>query len=150
MVVTPGLLKEDELSDLVCIEDGARISKYPDIFPHADQGILNYVLRKKQLNKEITVRYHPFWIWPLTKEGIKFELKTIRNKTGIPFILHWAGLKPVEFTKYKRYDILKFYNNFYYSKVRAGGIKQFKRRIYKLTIVKLKLIKYKLYGLHYE
>ena len=149
IVMTSGILKEKDFSSVVEFEPNI-INKHPDIFKHGDQGPLNYIFAKTFQQGKITLRYEDFWIWPGIPAAESIDLNSIKNKVGIPFVLHWAGIKPVDFRKYIRYDILKFYEDYYYSHVKNGKLKQFLSHIKHLTIVKLKILKYKLKGMKYE
>ncbi|HVF80441.1 MAG TPA: hypothetical protein VM884_00825, partial [Flavisolibacter sp.] len=147
--MSSGILKEGDFASVVEFEPNI-INKHPDIFKHGDQGPLNYIFAKAHQQGKIKLRYEDFWIWPGIPAAGEIDLGGIKNKTGIPYVLHWAGIKPVDFRKYKRYDILKFYEDFYYSRIRLGKVKQFWNHVTHLGIVKLKILKYKLLGMKYE
>lgn len=149
IVMTSGLLKEADFEQVIGFGE-AIVNKHPDIFKHGDQGPLNYGFAKAAQEEKIKLRYEDFWIWAGTPEAQQIDLNAIKTKTGIPYVLHWAGLKPVDFRKYMRYDILKFYENYYYSKVPGGKAKQLLRRLRLLSIIKLKILKYKLLRIDYE
>lgn len=149
IVMTSGLLTEADFSTVVGFEP-AITNKHPDIFKHGDQGPLNYIFAKAHQQGKIKLRYEDFWIWPGIPAAQAIDLDAIKNKTGIPYVLHWAGIKPVDFRNYKRYDILKFYEDYYYSKLKGGRLKKFWAQLTHLSIVKLKILKYKLLGMKYE
>ena len=142
LVITSGMLKKSDFIPVIEF-DPAITNKYPNIFKHGDQGVLNYVLAKACQTGRIKLTYADFWIWPELPEAAAISLQSIARKEGIPFILHWAGIKPTDFRKYARYDILKFYNDYYYSRVPLGGLKRFLRYCSQLVIVWLKILKYK-------
>lgn len=149
IVMTSGMLKETDFESVINFEPSIT-SKHPDIFKHGDQGPLNYGFAKAAQNGKIKLRYEDFWIWPGIPAAQTIDLQSIKNKVGSPYVLHWAGLKPVDFRKYKRYDILKFYEDYYYSKVPGGKAKKFWRRLRSLSIIKLKILKYKLLRMKYD
>lgn len=143
IVMTGGMLKESDFSPVIDLDPRIE-NKYPEIFKHGDQGILNYVFAKAHQQGKIKLLYADFWIWPGIPEAQDISLESIRNKKGIPYVLHWAGLKPVDFRRYLRYDILKFYTDIYYSKIPFGALKKMWRHMVHLSIVKLKILKYNL------
>ena len=149
IVMTSGLLNESDCNTVIEFEP--KISnKRPDIFKHGDQGALNYIFAKANMQGKIKVRYEDFWIWPGVPAAADIDLQSIKNKEGIPYVLHWAGIKPVDFRRYLRYDILRFYEDLYYSKVSNG---KWKRRLdyySRLGIVQAKILKYKLLRKEYS
>ncbi|GAA4753429.1 glycosyltransferase [Flavisolibacter ginsenosidimutans] len=149
IVMTSGLLKEADFASVIKFEPDIT-NKHPDIFKHGDQGPLNYVFAKAHQLGKIKLRYEDFWIWPGIPAAQQIDLNAIKNKTGIPYVLHWAGIKPVDFRKYKRYDIFRFYEDYYYSKVKNGKLKKTLRYLTHLGKVKLKILKYSLLGMKYE
>lgn len=150
IVISPGLISENDINDLIIKHNGIIQEKYPGVFPHADQGVINYILAKKISDNKVSVKYHQFWIWPGMPETNEIDLDLISNKRGMPSVLHWAGIKPVDFRKFLRYDILQFYNDYYYSRIPLGVIKRVTRFIYHFSIVQLKITKYKLLGIQYS
>lgn len=149
IIMTSGMLKEDDFESVIDFGPSI-INKRPDIFKHGDQGPLNYGFVKAAQKEKIKLRYEDFWIWAGTPEAQKLELESIKNKIGTPYVLHWAGLKPVDVRNYKRYDILKFYEGFYYSKVPGGKAKKLWRRFRLFSITRLKILKYKVFRMKYD
>lgn len=143
IVITSGIITKSDCSNVVEFEPQFQ-SKHPNLFKHADQGVLNYVLVKASQNGKAKIRYADFWIWPGQPHASEIDLDGIRKKEGIPYILHWAGTKPVDFRKFLRYDILKFYEDYYYSKLSNGKFKQLWNHSLRLAVVKLKILKYTL------
>jgi lipopolysaccharide biosynthesis glycosyltransferase len=149
IVMTSGVISKDYMSKVIGFSPIIH-NKYPDIFKHGDQGCLNYIFAKGKAENQFTVRHHNFWIWPGIPAAKEIDLNAIKLKQGIPFILHWAGIKPVDFRKYIRYDILSFYKNIYYRPIKYGFILKHIHHIRQITILYMKLIKYKILGLRYE
>ena len=143
LVITTGIVTEKEIDDLLIFQNGRILEKKPGLFPHADQGVINYLLAKK-MQAGFSVRYVPFWLWPGVPEAQEVALAEIEKKTGYPFVLHWAGIKPTDFRKFMRYDILQFYCDYYFSKLKNGTVRK-KMDFYKrLTIVRAKNFKHAL------
>lgn len=149
IVMTSGLLQEADFGKVIGFEPEI-VNKHPDIFKHGDQGPLNYAFAKAHQQGTIKLRYEDFWIWPGVPAAQAIDLNSIKNKSGIPYVLHWAGIKPIDFRKYKRYDILKFYEDRYYETIPNGWLKRRIRLLQHLSIIRLKLLKYKLLGMKYE
>jgi hypothetical protein len=149
IVLTSGIITKQDCASVVEFEPKFS-SKHPEIFKHADQGVLNYVLVKAAQQGKANIRYADFWIWPGLPEAKSISLEGIRNKKGIPYILHWAGVKPVDFRRYQRYDILSFYEEFYYSKLPNGKLKKWWNHYSRLAIVKAKILKYTLLRREYN
>lgn len=143
IVMTSGLLKETDCASVIKFEPTIE-NKHPDIFKHGDQGALNYIFSKANQQGKIRTRYEDFWIWPGLPAAKEVSLQSIKNKQGTPYILHWAGIKPTDFRKYLRYDILRFYEDDYYRHVAFGKVKQAVSFLLRLGVAKLKIAKYTL------
>lgn len=149
MIVTGGFLKKEDFGEILNM--GTEIKcKYPQYFKYNDQGVLNYVLTAAKDKKEYTVRYDDFWMWPGLPEINSIDIKNITDKKGYPYIIHWAGLKPVDFRKFARYDILEFFNNEYYKHVKFGALKQAVRFYKKVAYNSIRILSYKLRGIKYN
>jgi lipopolysaccharide biosynthesis glycosyltransferase len=148
IVMKSGILKKADFTPIINFEPKIK-SIYPEIFKHGDQGCLNYIFNKAVQEKRITLKYVDFWIWPSLPFANKIDLEKIKNKTGYNYIMHWAGIKPVDFRKYIRYDILSFYNRKYYDQVPFGNIKRLVHYCKQLAIVKAKIFKYRLFKMNY-
>lgn len=123
IVTTCGKISYEDFDKFVTWSEPP-ILKYPEIFSCGDQGLLNYVLAKKYQNKEISIGLSKFMFWRGDKECDDFDLEKIKDGTGYPYIIHWAGEKPILIKNMERSDILKFYENFYYSKIHLGIFKK--------------------------
>lgn len=128
IIATCGKINYEDFNKFVTWDEPP-ILKYPEIFSCGDQGLLNYILGKKCQNKEISIGLYKFMYWHGDKECANFDLKKIKDGVGYPFIIHWAGQKPILIKDMRRSDILKFYENFYYSKIHFGIIKKNINRI---------------------
>ena len=98
-------------------------ARRPDIFKKGDQGLTNYVLLKKAMSGQVTMRRVPFMVLP----GDEAEVGHIRLSDLTPEgrhqqLIHWAGLrwgKSIE--QMPRSDILVHFEDLYYSRVRFGS-----------------------------
>jgi len=90
------------------------------LFPYADQGLLNYVLSKAMADQRCTVRYADFWIWSGEMAAQNVSFTKLRNRQGIPKIMHWAGTKRNLMRMMDRTDILRYFENLYYQNLPHG------------------------------
>lgn len=149
MVLTSGLLTEADLSPVIDLGETIT-NRYPHIFKHGDQGVLNYIFAKAHSEGKISLKYSDFWIWPGLPAAEEIGIDSIREKVGIPYVLHWAGVKPVDFRDYIRADLIDFYTDYYYSRLPFGALKRKARFLRDLFVVRLKIAKYKLLGKTYQ
>jgi hypothetical protein len=149
LVMTSGMLTAADLDPVVQLEP-EMANRHPEIFKHGDQGALNYVFAKAHQAGRITLEYVDFWLWPGMPEARSIPLARVESKSGIPLIMHWAGVKPTDFRKYLRYDILQFYTARYYDRVPLGRVKQRWRHLLQVAFVRLRILKYTVLGMDYE
>ncbi len=90
LVATTGLLQRADFEPFVAWEDKPRL-KQPDIFRCGDQGVLNYVLMKKQAQGSLSLRRIPMMV-VADSEAIS-ELGGVGPSTAdrSPVIIHWCG-----------------------------------------------------------
>lgn len=94
------------------------VTKYPDTFFNGDQGLFNFIIQQKEQNQKIRVQRKEIMIWPSEGKADFIDLEKIRNKTSEqPYIIHWAGMKARTLSGLPRTDILRFYRDYYYSKM---------------------------------
>jgi lipopolysaccharide biosynthesis glycosyltransferase len=148
IVMKSGVFKLEDFKPIIDFEPTIQ-SKYPHIFKHGDQGCLNFIFAKAANEKRISIKYFDFWAWPDSQNINDYDLNSIKLKKGYPIVLHWAGVKYIDYRDYSRYDVLKFYTDEYYKKIPLGGIKYFLAHSKILTITYLKLLKYNLLGMKY-
>lgn len=148
IAMTSGLLKKKDFEPVISFEPEITNTQ-PDLFKHGDQGALNYLLAKADQNNKIKLKHADFWIWPASPKASDIDLDSIKRKEGIPYVLHWAGIKPVDYRRFKRYDIMSFYENEYYKHVPMGSIKKATRKYRMMIISQIKILSYKLRGLEY-
>jgi hypothetical protein len=112
---TSGILKRSDFEQLVTWDPMPSL-KFPDVFKNADQGIFNFIIHRKEFDKEITVSKKHIMVWPDKGRGDFIDLNAIQNKSDeFPFIIHWAGMKKDRLNDFPRADILNFFRNYYYS-----------------------------------
>jgi hypothetical protein len=143
LVVKGGRFSIDDFKDFVDFDKCPMQLKYPKLFPYADQGILNYVVSKKVFEKQLSVRYlDGFFLWsdiPFVKNEVSLE--KIMDKEGYEGVIHWAGTKRLLLKDNTRYDLLKFFQNYYYSNFRLKKIQYLKDMLEKYFLLLTKIVK---------
>ena len=99
-----------------------RSLKYPRVFRN-EQGVLNYVLLKKRDSGEISLGSVRLMRWVGDDIG-DIDLSRIRDNSPYEFIIHWAGMTGHSIGSMPRSDILRFFEDVYYSRVRFSGLKR--------------------------
>jgi len=117
-VATGGMLKREDF-EVVNWTTSPPSLKYPQIFKNGDQGVLNYVLAKKAEAGQVSIGGVAFMKYGL-EEIRDFDLSKIAADSPYPFVIHWAGLKEPRIKAMIRSDILLFFEDYYYSKLRFG------------------------------
>jgi hypothetical protein len=115
-------------------EDVLKSKEHPvcereDIFVGADQGVLNYVVAKKIKNNSLSFRSHNFMILRWTPGMEKVSFSDVVEKKPKDFLVHWHGPKNGLISFLPNSQLLKFYETFYYSKIKNGRIKMYRRRM---------------------
>ena len=96
---------------------------FPDVFMGGDQGVINYVLLKKEAFKELRIERGELMRWPghgmndLTPEAV-------RSGEAPVLVIHWAGMKAILLRNVVGGDLLKFYEDFYYTRLPAAPIRR--------------------------
>jgi CRISPR/Cas system endoribonuclease Cas6 (RAMP superfamily) len=113
----------------------------------ADQSILNFLIHRLDQSKKLDVAKVDFNIWGFDMAKMQeVSLNQIINKENNPILIHWAGNKTAHIKGMIRADILSFYEDFYYAKIKYGLIKKYSSHFvqYKkeyVLIVKKALVK---------
>lgn len=126
MVVTPGRLGRDEVIDYV------DLSHFPywtsianEHLPTVDQSLLNILLPLKAKRGELRLTPIEFQVWS-ESPFVKHEVQISKvGAQGYPLLIHWAGALRVPYLKkMTRGDILLFYQDLYYQRVRFGTVRR--------------------------
>jgi hypothetical protein len=120
-VATGGLLKREDF-DTVNWTSIPPSLKYPQIFKNGDQGVLNYVLLKKVALGQVSVAGVPFMKWPM-EDISDIDLAQLAGDSPYPYVIHWAGLRLPKIGDMIRSDILLFFEDYYYSRIPLGKIR---------------------------
>jgi lipopolysaccharide biosynthesis glycosyltransferase len=117
-VTTSGILERRDFEGLVNWSTNPPHVRFPHIFKNADQGLLNYLVMKKERAGELTVARAHFMKWG-KEEMDEINLAQMARNSPYRSILHWAGLKKARRTDMLRSDILRFFEDLYYSRATA-------------------------------
>lgn len=117
-----------------------------EIFPLVDQSAYNYIFPQLEFQNKIKVAAEQFMLTPDVNKNILPSIEDVISRNSSVGLLHWAGgYKNINIKKMKYYDLLKYFEDYYYSDVFAGALKC-KLRIlkseFKILIVRI-LVKFK-------
>jgi hypothetical protein len=120
-VATGGLLRREDFA-VVSWTTKPPSLKHPQIFKNGDQGVLNYVLLKKAAAGQVTLAGVRFMRWPLDDIS-DIDLSKLGGDSPYADVIHWAGLSRPRLRSMIRSDILRFFENSYYSRIPFGKTK---------------------------
>jgi FkbM family methyltransferase len=98
--------------------------RHPETF-YQGQGLLNYLVMKKQAEGLLTVGFERYSFWMGGNPDLisAMSLQRIKDRTYDPILLHWAGVKRPKVEQLPGAEILLFFEKFYYSRVNGGAAK---------------------------
>lgn len=118
--------------------------KNKDLFPLVDQSVYNYLLPVLEAEKKIKLGKEKFMIWAKSEQALNMQLEALSEKTLEIGLIHWAGCLRFNYvSKMVRGDILVFFENLYYEKLRAGTSRRITLRIIHASKYYLKQLYYK-------
>ena len=121
-VGTAGVLTRADFDPLVEWTMPRRL-RHPTMFMTGDQGILNYVLIRKQAREGLNVARRKIMRWPgHSLEGL--DVPAIAARRGPPQVIHWAGMKNVFLSKMVAADILMFFERYYYDNMPGRRVRR--------------------------
>lgn len=130
MIVTPGILNQQEMYDFFDLSSYPYYKKLEQL-PLVDQSILNYILPLKEQKGEIRIYKGNYMIWSESKEALTLDIEKIKEGIEYPFLIHWAGAVRVPMLDMMtRFDILNFFEKYYYQRVPFGNMKRKMSKIY--------------------
>jgi hypothetical protein len=125
-------------------------NKYPfwrnkELFPLVDQSVYNYLLPTLEAAQKIKLGKENFMIWAGGKGVINISLKEVKEKSIQSGLIHWAGcLRSGYLAKILSGDILIFFEDYYYSRVKMGNTLKVFRKIIPVSEFYVKQLYYKL------
>jgi hypothetical protein len=128
IVATSGILKRNDFDEYV---NWGRVPslRHPDIFRCGEQGLLNYILTRKQAKNEISLRRVRFMEVADQAACQNIKLAELAKDSPYRFVIHWCGLlRPASspgLAEMHRSDLLLHFENLYYSGMPLGKIHKF-------------------------
>lgn len=119
-VGTAGVLSRDDFEGLVEWGRPIKICD-PRTFKMYEQGVLNYVVHKAARAGRLTLETHDFMHLARTEYFWNVPLQNVRAKAARPLLFHWAGTHRIFVSFMRRSDLLRFFEGYYYSRVRHGS-----------------------------
>ncbi|MGO9062763.1 MAG: hypothetical protein ACLQU2_36195, partial [Candidatus Binataceae bacterium] len=93
--------------------------RHPDLLMPGDQGVLNYVLNQKAMIDGVSVDRRKIMRWPgHSMDG--FTAESVAARTGLPLVIHWAGMKRRRLTTMAGADVLCLFERLYYARMPRG------------------------------
>ncbi len=118
-VGTSGLVSRDDFAAVVEWSTPPKL-KYPQMFMPGDQGVLNYVLEKLANSGSFELARAPL-MWWAPRDIASLDLPAMARSSPYSRIIHWAGCKLYAKDPMPRTDILEFFEQHYYARVRGGS-----------------------------
>jgi hypothetical protein len=114
-VAVTGRLRREDFAPFVTFEE-PRVVLRPDLFRCGDQGVLNFVLFRKQHRGEVTIRREKFMKWPSAIEPGAVR-KVDLDSGRLRYLLHWAGHKRPLLVANPLGEVLQYFEFAYYRKL---------------------------------
>jgi len=115
---TAGLIRREDFDGWLEWTLPRRV-RHPDVFKCGDQGLLNYVMLRKETLEGLTIDRRTFMRWPgHTMEGL--DVASVAARTAPPLVAHWAGMKTPMLRDMTGGDLLQFFEHQYYRRIPFG------------------------------
>jgi hypothetical protein len=97
--------------------------RYPDLFMGGDQGVMNYVVLKQEALEGLRIARRTFMRWP--GDGMQgLDAESVTARTAPPLIVHWAGMKATFLGDTVGGDLLRLFEDYYYSQMPHGLLRR--------------------------
>lgn len=119
---TAGLVKREEFDRWV-EWTLPRELRHPDLFMGGDQGIMNYVVLKKEAFEGLRIERTTLMRWPGNgMDGL--DVASVAAGTAPALVIHWAGMKKVFLRQMVGGDLLQFFEGWYYQHMPMGRVRR--------------------------
>ncbi len=123
---TAGVVRREEFDPWVEWTLPRRL-RFPNLFMGGDQGVCNYVILKKEAFAGLRIERRTFMRWP--GNGMDdLTVERVTNGIAPPLVIHWAGMKAIFLRNMIGSELLRFYENYYYTRLPMARL----RRIFHL------------------
>jgi hypothetical protein len=96
---------------------------HPDVFMGGDQGVLNYVLLKKEALEGLRIDRRTLMRWPgHAMDGL--DVASVAGGTAPALVVHWAGLKADLLRDMPGGELLQFFEDWYWARMPMGRIRR--------------------------
>ena len=121
---TAGILRRKDFTLFVDWSHMPPRLRHPNLFMPGDQGVFNYVVNKKAALEGISVKSRKIMHWPdHGMDGI--TTRDVVTRAAPPLIIHWAGMKKPRIGAMAGSDVLRFFEQLYYSRLPAARSRHF-------------------------
>lgn len=97
--------------------------RYPELFMGGDQGVMNYVILKKEAFNGLLIHRHTFMRWP--GHGMDdLTLERVSRREAPPLVIHWAGMKTIFLRNMVGGELLQFFEHYYYTRLPFGRLRR--------------------------
>lgn len=127
-VARAGVLSRDDFNDIVDWNPRLTI-RDPGIFCMTDQSILNYCFFRLARAGRITLQSAHFMLLVRTEDCRRAALDEIAARRAPPLLFHWAGEHKSFVGLMKRSDLLRFFEQWYYRRLKHGTRLRWSRRL---------------------
>lgn len=115
---TAGLVEREEFDPWVEWTLPRRL-RYPDLFMGGDQGVMNYVVLKKEAFEGLRIHRRTIMRWPgNSMDGL--DVTSISTGIAPALVVHWAGMKKIFLHNMVGGDVLQFFERCYYKRLPNG------------------------------
>ena len=121
-VGTPGLVSRKDFCEVLHWGNPPEL-KDPSFFMPGDQGILNYVLSKLAQQGTLSLGRIPLMLWAV-RDIEQLDLEQLKDNSPYRKIIHWAGVNKQRLGAMPRADILRFFEQCYFSSMPLGSLKR--------------------------
>ncbi|HMJ46819.1 MAG TPA: hypothetical protein VK498_05785 [Ferruginibacter sp.] len=122
MLFNTTILDSKDFDGIIRWQENA-LPLHDNVFLCEDQGILNFLIGNKILDKKISYASKDLQLWGFAKEVDQYDIAQIMEKKGITKVIHWYGEKPGFTSLMPGRHILDFYEKHYYSQLERGSLK---------------------------
>jgi polysaccharide biosynthesis protein PslH len=116
IVATTGVLEQNDFAAFIDFNREPPTVLRSDVFKAGDQGIVNFVMHKKEQEGAFSIARHVFLRWPPAMQSLDVEIERFQAGLGYDFLMHWAGSKSSVLEDNAMSHVLRYFERFYLQK----------------------------------